>query len=782
MVDEAPRSSRGGVPYSPKVLAVHLELLQYPILARAIRLRMREEIFAKGMIERDRFYEEVQDKAVQSQQRELIDVGTDEPVQDWERRYAKMEAILTEYYFARNFSREQFASIVEGVLAKRGASDPLLFPSFNPEIAPFSMLFAHANMYEQLPPAQHSLVAHHLREIIVVLTKGIISDQLSYLSIARNVLETKDLEWVRERRIGRGKIGGKAGGLVLARKVLCHPEPDDPPELQQCLRVPDSWFLGSDVFSEFLVDNGLTEATSSKYRDYQQNREEFPALRDRFTRGYLPAHARQRLSQLLERVGSAPLIVRSSSLLEDNFGIAFAGKYDSFFCPNQASAEDNLDALLCAIKRVYASALSPDALVYRQQRGLIDYDERMAVLIQTVQGNRVGDYFFPLVAGVGFSHNPIVWNPRIVREDGFLRIVAGLGTRAVDRVEGDYARMVALSHPALQPGRTVREIVQYSQKQLDVLNLATNSVESIPTQSLIDLNVPHTGHLGSLYRDGDLQPMMSTGLADPADQLVLTFDGLLKNRRVTSTIRYLLQKLERRYRCPVDVEFTVELTKTAPGFRVHLLQCRQQSRRAAGDDAEAAMPTDVAQDRLLFVSRRMVSSGVIRGVRHIVYVDPEEFRRIDSTTTPMRLAKAIGRLNGRLGDDPFVLIGPGRWGSSNHQLGVPVTFADIFNAKALIEVAVAVGDQAAEASYGTHFFQDLVESGTYPLPIYPSEEGAQFNFDFFRNSPNLLARVLPEHQALERYLRVIDLDQHPGAPRLEIVMNAHEAQAVGYLT
>jgi hypothetical protein len=780
-MDEAAKSSRGGLPYSPKVLGVHLELLQFPILARTIRLRMRDEIFAKGMIERQRFYEEVQKKAVQSQQRELIEPGSDEPVQDWERRFAKVEAILTEYYFARNFSRDDFAAIVERCLVKRGASEPVLYPSFNPEIAPFSMLFAHANMYEQLPAEERSLVAHQLREILVVLTKGMISDQLSYLSIAKGVLETKDLEWVRARRIGRGKIGGKAGGMVLARKVLCHPEPGDPPHLRDCLGVPESWFLGSDVFSEFLVDNGLTETTSSKYRDYQRNREEYPAVRDRFVAGQLPAHCRNRLRELLDKVGSASLIVRSSSLLEDNFGIAFAGKYDSFFSPNQGNADENLDALCCAIKRVYASALSPDALVYRQQRGLIDYDERMAVLIQTVQGSRVGDYFFPLIAGVGFSHNPIVWNPRINRADGFLRIVAGLGTRAVDRVEGDYARMVALSHPTLQPGRTVREVVQYSQKELDVLNLVTNSVESIPAQELSDLQVPHASQVASFYKDGDLRPILSSGLADPTDQVVLTFDGLLKNRSFTTTIRAILQKLERRYGCPVDIEFTVEVTDgPQPNFRIYLLQCRQQSRRA-NDDVEAAMPSDVPEDKLLFVSRRMVTSGAISGVRYVVYVDPEAFRQIDTSSIHMRLAKAIGRLNERLDDGPFVLIGPGRWGSSNRQLGVPVTFADIFNAKALIEVALGAGDQAAEASYGTHFFQDLVESGTYPLPIYPNEEGAKFSFSFFRDSPSIMIDLLPNREDLKPYLRVIDLDQLPGKPRLEIVMNAHQAQAVGYL-
>jgi len=153
------------------------------------------------------------------------------------------------------------------------------------------------------------------------------------------------------------------------------------------------------------------------------------------------------LREILARVGHKPLIVRSSSLLEDNFGTSFAGKYDSFFCPNQGSPEENLEALLRAIARVYASTFCPDALSYRRQMGLLDYDERMAILLQEVQGERHGDHYFPTLAGVGFSHNPFRWTTKIRQEDGFLRLVFGLGTRAVDRLANDYARMVALSHP-----------------------------------------------------------------------------------------------------------------------------------------------------------------------------------------------------------------------------------------------------------------------------------------------------------------------------------------------
>ena len=150
-------------------------------------------------------------------------------------------------------------------------------------------------------------------------------------------------------------------------------------------------------------------------------------------------------------MGKTPLIVRSSSLLEDNFGTSFAGKYASHFCPNQGTLKENLRDLTLAIRRTYASVSSPDALFYRRRMGLIDYDERMAILLQTVQGQTYRHYLFPTLAGVAFSYSPVVWSPRLRREEGFVRLVLGMGTRAVERVGEDYVRLINLSHPMLRP-------------------------------------------------------------------------------------------------------------------------------------------------------------------------------------------------------------------------------------------------------------------------------------------------------------------------------------------
>lgn len=279
----------------------------------------------------------------------------------------------------------------------------------------------------------------------------------------------------------------------------------------------------------FMAYNGLMHWNYQKYKVEEQIRAEYPQIQRDYLAGEFPSDVLDELAELLEAIGPQPIIVRSSSLLEDNFGTSFAGKYESYFCPNQASPEENLQALVEAVIRVYTSSLNPDALLYRRSRGLQDYDERMAILIQVVQGERFGRYFMPQVAGVAFSKNLYRWSPQIRREEGFMRLVWGLGTRAVDRVGNDYPRLVALSHPQLRPEASPRAIQHYSQHYVDVIDLKDNIVKTLPVQEVISARYPAVRFVAQVYRDGYLSPIR-TGLLDSgADQLVLTFDGVINN-------------------------------------------------------------------------------------------------------------------------------------------------------------------------------------------------------------------------------------------------------------
>jgi hypothetical protein len=766
---------------TPKVLDLVLKLKQYPILSRPIRDRMRQEILTRGIITPEDFAKEVHKKAKESQIREgLHDPLVEEDSDTWERRLAMVRDDLTDFYFAHNCPPSLLEQIVQEVVNPRMPDQDFVL-SFNPELAPWAMLFARGEEYESYPPEKKAQVQHHLKEMVVVLSKGMLTDQLDFVGLAREFLTIEDLKSIRQRRIGRGKIGGKSAGMMLAWKIVQCLGHEIDPDLPQLVEIPESYFVGADVFYDFQDINNLVRFMNQKYKGLEEIRADYPELRKAYIGGEFPEDTKDRFRELLREVGDAPIVVRSSSLLEDNFGFSFAGKYDSFFLANQGTPKQRLAGLMRAISQVYASALSPDALAYRRRMGLIDYDERMAVLIQKVVGTHYRNYFFPALAGVAFSHNPFRWNARIRREDGLVRLVWGLGTRAVDRVSKDYPRMIALSHPALRPEMGARAVSKYSQHLVDVINLESNACETLPVSQLLSSEYPGMHVLASINRGDYVQPVFSL-LSDPdPHELMLTFDNLIGRSNFVPLMKSLLQTLEHYYERPVDIEFAVREVGGRHGSRIKisLLQCRPLSFRQDGRSVQ--IPKHVSKEDILFSANRLVPQGLVSGIRYIVWIDPSIYDRIPDPGDKVDIARVVGRLNQTLNGDRFILMGPGRWGSSNVNLGVKVSYADIDHASVLIEVALALGEHAPEASYGTHFFQDLVESHIYPLPIYPDDPGTAFNWGFFNSAPNVLGRILPEYKAYGRYVKVIDVVETCGGRRLEIVMNGEEEKALGYV-
>lgn len=761
---------------------IYIKLAQYPILADRIRERMREEIFKRGIVDEKTFEEEVEELAVESQRREGIqDPFSSEPANIWHERKARIRAYHTDFYFGYNLPTDLFETIIEDVLSEQPESSPSPELAFNPEIAPWSLLFKQGEIYERIPSEEKESVSHHLEEIKVVLIKGMISDQLPYIGVAKKVFNIADLRGIFERRIGQGKIGGKAAGMLLAWKILKGCRAKAGQEIGRHVSIPESYYLATDLLYDFHRINNLAEYMNQKYRPLDKIRSDYPKIVDAHMRGEFPTTVVEQLREVLQKLGDNPVIVRSSSLLEDNFGHAFAGKYQSHFCPNQGTPEENLQQLLDAIRRIYASALNPDALLYRRRHNLIDYDERMAILIQPVRGHRYGRYFFPTVAGVAFSNNPFRWNPKIRREDGFLRIVSGMGTRAVDRVSDDYPRMVALSHPRLRPETTAAAIRRYSQHYIDVIDLEANAVKTLPVWDVLDVDYPYLRYVASCYEEDYIRELVSLGGRESNEDLVLTFNTLVKDRRFVNFMRRALSELEEAYETPVDIEFTLEIGPNYPDadYTLHMLQCRPLSEHAAAESV--TIPRDLDQEDVLFTSYDLIPDGSVRAVRYIVYVDPDGYRRITDPTTRLELGRAIGRLNKRLEDEGFILMGPGRWGSANLKLGVRVTYADIFNTRALVEMSVADEDGVPELSYGTHFFQDLVEGGIYPLPLHLNNPNSDFDWEFFHGAPNALPELSPADAALQEHLKVIDVEQVAPGRRLTILMDGSRDEAVGFL-
>jgi hypothetical protein len=764
---------------SDHTLHIYLSLAQYPILSTQIRSHMRRELFSRGVITQQAFEAEAREKAIRSQAHEGVhDPFSEEPTDIWELRLMRIRDHLTDFYFAYNLPYDLFEQIVRKTLSERGAPDKDLLISFNPELAPQNMLFEQAFAIEKLPAKQRAEALARLQEIKVVLIRTLISDQLAYLKIAKDWFTISDLNEIRNRKLGTGKIGGKAAGMLLAARIL-NDVGDD--EIRQVMRIPESHFIGADLMYTFMALNGLMHWGDQKYKLEEQIRADYPLIQKDFLNGEFPPDVIEKFRELLKQVGRKPLIVRSSSLLEDNFGTSFAGKYESYFCPNQGTAAENLQYLTQAIARIYASILNPDALLYRRSRGLQDYDERMAILIQVVEGDQYGKYYFPHAAGVAFSRNLYRWSPQILREDGFVRLVWGLGTRAVDRVGNDYPRLVALSHPLLHPEASPKAIRHYSQQFVDLIDLQQNQFKTLPIGEVLGGRYPALRYIAQVDQGGYLTPVRIMLRETNPDAFVLTFDEFLRRTPFSSLMTRMLQLLEKHYHSPVDTEFAVHLIDPEavnPKIQISILQCRPQSHL---QESDATLPQNLHIDNIIFSTKRMAPKGRVSQVEYVLFVVPEDYFSIPNLAARAESGRTIGRLNSLLVGKTFIIIGPGRWGTANPDLGVGVGYGDIYNSRALIELAGQGLGHVPEASFGTHFFQDLVESNIYPLAIYLDDADVIFNHDFFYNTPNRLGEFLPGEENLPDCLRLIEVSDFRPGHHLELVMDDERGQSVAYL-
>ncbi|MBN2430022.1 MAG: nucleotidyltransferase domain-containing protein [Acidobacteria bacterium] len=626
---------------------------------------------------------------------------------------------------------------------------------------------------EELPHSVHS-------GITVTLIRRFLTDQLDYINIAKNFIKISDFNDMLQRMIfppdSHGKLGGKSAGLFLASKILEKSLVVGKGSKE--IRIPKTWHITSDVMLLFLHYNNLEDIIEQKYKPIEEIRREYPHIEQVIKNSYFPPEISRGLSAALEDLGDQPLIVRSSSLLEDRIGSIFSGKYKSLFLANQGTPAQRLEALQDAIAEVYASTFAPDPIYYRAERGLLDFHEEMGIMIQEVVGSRIGDYYFPAFAGVAFSNNEFRWSPRIKREDGLLRMVPGLGTRAVDRLGDDYPLLLAPGQPGLRVNVVPEEILRYSPRYVDVINLETNSFETMEIRDLLRCcghDYPRINQIISLYQDGNLVRPIGLQFDPETDDMVVTFDGLIANTSFVEQVRRILQCLSENLRTPVDIEFASD------GEYFYLLQCRPQSYTEG--EVATPIPRDLDPERMIFTAGKNVSNGAVPDIRYIVYVDPDGYNSLASLPELQSVGQVVGMLNKLLPKRKFILIGPGRWGSRGDiKLGVRVTYADISNTAMLIEVARKKGNYVPDLSFGTHFFQDLVESAIRYLPLYPDEPENIFNERFLLDAKNLLPELLPDHAELAPVVRVIDVPAVTDGQVLRVLMDANHDEAAAFLT
>jgi len=434
--------------------------------------------------------------------------------------------------------------------------------------------------------------------------------------------------------------------------------------------------------------------------------------------------------------------------------------------------------LLDAIIEVYSSMFSPDSIQYRAERGLLDFNEEMGIMIQEVVGTKVGPYFFPLLSGVAFSNNEYCWSPRIKREDGLVRLVPGLGTRAVDRVSDDFPVLLSPQQPEIPVNSVPDEIKRYSPKKIDVINLEQRTFQTIDIATLYKDYGDEIDEIHKIVSIMEFDHLINPNKFEidfeKAD-LVVTFDGIISKTQYIKQINAILKVLKDKMGQPVDIEFACD------GHSLYLLQCRPQSFMT--DSSPAPIPKDLPEKDIIFSANRYISNGLIQNIAYIVYVDAEEYHKLTDIDDLYNIGKVVGLLNTVLPKRQFILAGPGRWGSRGDiKLGVHVGYADICNTAALIEIAKGKKGYMPDLSFGTHFFQDLVEANIRYLPLYPDENGVIFNSQFLLRSSNILKEIFPDYERYEDVIRVINVRDESDGCTLTISMNTELGEAIGYLS
>ena len=402
-----------------------------------------------------------------------------------------------------------------------------------------------------------ALPAEQQEEIKKLLMYMIIGSQSRMLELCDRYFTLSDILTIVSREVGTGFIGGKSVGMLVARKIL---ELDGKDRFAPFLEPHDSYYLGSDIFYTYIVQNGwwrlrTKQKTQEGYYEYALE------LKEKLLQGKFPKDIQEQFVQLLEYFGQSPIIVRSSSLLEDNFGNAFAGKYESVFCANQGTPEERYEAFEQAIRTVYASTMNEDALAYRMNRGLFKLDEQMAILVQRVSGDRYEEGFFPHIAGVGNSSNLYVWDKSIDMDSGMLRLVFGLGTRAVDRTVGDYARIVCLDNPLRISPMNFEDQKKYSQRGADILSLKENALTSSDLEVIFSHDIKADKELFASLDTQTANRLRELGYTDRKVPYIFDFKKLLEYTEFPLIMRDMLALLSKVYDYPVDIEFTANFTK-----------------------------------------------------------------------------------------------------------------------------------------------------------------------------------------------------------------------------
>lgn len=767
--------------YNSNILfSIQIVLAQYPILRDRISEYMYDRLIQDGFITFADFEERVRDFALMSQKREgLQNPFAQEGQNIWENRLQRVREQLINIEFSQHYPLEVFSELVDVIVQNRQTEKQPLFMWHNLDFASVDTIFEQALAIERRPAAERKQYEAKLMGAKVTLIRKMISDQLQYIELAKRIFSIRDLIEINKHRIGKGCIGGKAAGLILSCRILQDAADE---EIRSSICDMESYFIGADEYYSFLSINDLLDLLDSKYGDEEDFRKRYPEIVQSFLKGNFQKEIIESLRRVIHEINGKPFIVRSSSLLEDGFGHAFTGMYESFIVPNQGSAEEGLKFLLDAIRKIYACSFDPKVLTYRNRNGLIDYPESMGILIQVITGNHQGNFYFPDIAGIGSSRSPFIWageplNPS--RDEGYLRLVCGIGTRAIRRTGNDYSQIVVLNDPANNKSVFPFENPLLSQMEIDVINLKTNEFKSLDIQDVLNEKYPLFQWVAQAYQNETLQPI--TRGIDP-ERFVINFKELVKKTSFTRLLRDILQTLERSYKTPVFIEFTALANLENPGsptFKIQIDKCRPIN--ISDKMMKQNIFEPIPPERVFLSTDIFVQNGFIKDVDYVVFIDPDECKKL-LKQDHAELAEMISLMNNALASERFVFVGMDRWGTSDTSSGFPIRYGDISNTLALVEISGVENNKISDPPMGTQLFQNLLEAGIFMIVMNLKSEKSILDWEFLQAQPNVSDQWCKLPEKYVNCIKVLPAKGYRNSKKINIALNQEIGKTVIYFT
>ncbi len=516
-------------------------------------------------------------------------------------------------------------------------------------------------------------------------------------------------------RLGRGSLGGKGRGLAFLNALLVTTELEKRfADLR--IRIPITCIIGTSEFDFFLRSNNLYEI---------RNIEDDKLIKESFLKSRFPDRMKAQLRQLLEKA-SYPLAVRSSGLLEDSQSQPFAGVYQTYMIPNsQDSLEARLEELCSAIALVYASVFLMDTRRYIEGLNYIIEEEKMAVIIQEVVGRRHGDLFYPHFSGVAQSYNyyPI---GNMEPNEGFAIAAMGLGKYVV---EGEKAYRFSPKYPGVEI-KSSKDQFKDSQVEFFAVDLKNKNVNLLEGEEaalkrldLYDAEMHGTlKHCASVYDDAN--DRIEPGIDKPGPRIV-NFANILRFKYIplAETIEMILNIVKEAFGSPVEIEYAIDLNKDENGkASFYLLQIKPLLGEAQDFNIEM---DEFNKDDILLYTEKGMGNGIIKGIKDIVFVDKEKFNK----TKTVEMTDEIERINNKLQDQnkQYVLIGPGRWGTRDRFIGIPVTWPQISNAKIIVETSLQ--GFPLDGSMGSHFFHNVTSMNVGYFTVHYDRSDSYIRWD-----------------------------------------------------